>query len=477
MDLKVLALQAPALARLCMSLWVAVTLLTLPACESYVPQPLEPPAELRLLALRTEASIAVDQQLPWQRSWFPLETEVQFADGLTIGEANALALFYSPAVLKARAEARVASAQVLQAGLLSNPELFFGPRITTQDSEFISPGGISWELPLWGKRAAERDAAAALLTSRRLDAIEVELDTLARVREFFIRLGRLRREESVLAAVSTSSLQIVTWVEGLRSAGQVDAMVLFLARTERDEASAALEGVRIEAVRVRRELLAVLGLLPSTQANFIVDSATPAVPDLPVADSDAFLRLPALRAAEAAYASAEAALRLAISEQYPDIRFGPEFEDDRGDPSIGFGLGITLPLFDRNEGGIAAAEQLRRKAREHYRATLLRASHAEAEARDELAGIERLMEIHSQGAMQDADEAARVLEIRIRVGPTDIVEVLTAQRAIARARARMLELEEKAAIARLRAAVAGGLAFERPLPETPLPETNKEVEK
>ena len=69
----------------------------------------------------------------------------------------------------------------------------------------------------------------------------------------------------------------------------------------------------------------------------------------------------------AALASAEASLRLEISKQYPTIRFGPEFEDDRGEPTIGLGFGVTLPLFDRNKGNIAAAEESRQRARERMR--------------------------------------------------------------------------------------------------------------
>ena len=243
------------------SLRAAVALSTLSACVSYTPEPLVPPEELRLLVLRAEESVRVDDRGPWQASWFPLEAEVQLADGLTIGEANALALFYSPAVLAARAEARVAGAQVLQAGVLANPELFLGPRISTEDSQVIFPASIIWELPLWGKLDAERDLAGARLTEKRLDAIEVEIETLRKVRESFIRLGRLQRAEVVFAAVLASTKQIVTWVKGLRSAGEVDAVAHYLAQAERDEASVAQERVRIEAIRVRRELFSLIGLL------------------------------------------------------------------------------------------------------------------------------------------------------------------------------------------------------------------------
>ena len=50
---------------------------------------------------------------------------------------------------------------------------------------------------------------------------------------------------------------------------------------------------------------------------------------------------------------------------------------------MGAGVGVELPLFDRNRGGVAEAEQLREATRERLSNSLLRLSHAEAQARAE----------------------------------------------------------------------------------------------
>jgi outer membrane protein TolC len=127
------------------------------------------------------------------------------------------------------------------------------------------------------------------------------------------------------------------------------------------------------------------------------------------------------------------------------------------------GLQFNLPIFDRNRGGIAAAQEARLRAREQYGATLLRSAHEEAEARDELAAAGRLLQIHEAGALRDAELARQSLNTRLRTGNASVLEVLAAHRAIARSRVRALELEERIAIARLRAAVAGGFALQRPV--------------
>jgi cobalt-zinc-cadmium efflux system outer membrane protein len=65
----------------------------------------------------------------------------------------------------------------------------------------------------------------------------------------------------------------------------------------------------------------------------------------------------------AEYAAAESALHLEVAKQYPDIHFGPGYTYDTGTHKIAFGLaGITLPVFDQNQGGIAQAEAKRKEA-------------------------------------------------------------------------------------------------------------------
>lgn len=433
-----------------------------PACVSYAPAPLDPPMELRHLLDRPATTFEPTPVGPWSTQWFPVAAEVVPGDGLTLGEANALALFYSPAVRAARAEAGLAGAQVLQAGLLANPELFLGPRISTSDSELIFPAGISWTLLQWGARGAARDIAEARRAELVLRAIEVEIATLGQVRESYARFLRLQKAEEVLVAVATAGQRLVAWVEGLQRAGGVDAVRLFLARAERDEATIELEEVRRAAKTERRALFLLLGLLPNADVLPVLDATSSALPELPPASAQALLQQPSLKASEATYAAADATLRREIARQYPTLRLGPEFESDRGESSLGIGLGISLPLFDRNQGGIAAAELARTAARDHYRAALLAASHAEARAREDLDAAGRMLEIHNQGALPGADAAAQALAIRLEAGRADVIEILTAQRAIARVRTRALELEEQAVVARVRAAVAGGLAWERP---------------
>jgi hypothetical protein len=310
---------------------VSLALACAGSCVGYQAAPLDPTAELgELLARATRRPDPVPPG-PWPAAWFPLVGDVDLGDGLTLGEANALALLHAPAIVAARREAQVAGAQVLQAGLWRNPELFVGPRISTENSDLIFPAGLSWELPLWGVETGERDAATARRSAAELRALEVELATLGAVRELYARLASLREREAIATAGAEANERIVGWVEALRGAGGVDAVSAFLALAERDDSRLELEVVRTEHAAARRELHALLGLLPNAPVEPVLDPTALALPELAPADHAALLRHPALQAAEADYAVAEANLRREVARQYPEIRFGLEYESDRGE--------------------------------------------------------------------------------------------------------------------------------------------------
>jgi outer membrane protein TolC len=68
------------------------------------------------------------------------------------------------------------------------------------------------------------------------------------------------------------------------------------------------------------------------------------------------------------YEASQAALRLQIARQYPNINLGPGYEYDQGENKIGFKLAAELPVFYRNQGPIAEAKALRDEAAARFTA-------------------------------------------------------------------------------------------------------------
>jgi outer membrane protein, heavy metal efflux system len=71
----------------------------------------------------------------------------------------------------------------------------------------------------------------------------------------------------------------------------------------------------------------------------------------------------------AEYEAAEAALRLEVARQYPDLRLVPGYTYDQGDSKLKLGLAVEVPIFHRHEGPIAEASARRETAAARVRST------------------------------------------------------------------------------------------------------------
>jgi cobalt-zinc-cadmium efflux system outer membrane protein len=449
------------------SLVVGAYLLT--SCAGYSPLQVDPFQEIRKLEQRAAQPLQFEVPPRGNPSWIPLRATVDLGDGLDLPEANTLALSFSPEIRSARSEQNVAGAQLLRAGLLSNPELFLGPRISSGAGGLILPAGLSWELPLWGQREAEKILAQRKLTLAEARAASVELRVLAEVRAAFIRISTLTKTSAALEAQLAGSERVLQWTDALRQAGEIDGVTSYLAKLERDDARANLEILRVKLESTRRDLLETTGLLPDAEVPIQLDPEPALMPALPRPDRRRMLLHPQIVSALSEHETAEAALQFEISSQYPAISIGPEFESDQGDASLGAGAGIELPLFERNQGGIAEAAQRREATREKVSNALLKLTHAEAKARAEFQAKETILRNYSAGAMASALEARRALDLRLQAGQSNVLEVLAGLRSITSARVRELRLKQESAIACFSAAAAGAIVLDDP--------SNKDSEK
>lgn len=451
--------ERPLAIRACRDALPTCALLLASGCASYERLPLDGELVVAQLAERPTAELDVEAATDWLEDWFPFATNVRYDDGVTLAEANVLALLYSPRVRAARSEEGVSAALVVQSGVLSNPQLFLGPMFSTEGSSTIFPASLTWQLPLWGQVDAREESALADLSVAQLAVVDVELSALREVRAAFLRLERRRREVEAFDSVVSFSTQLVRWVEELGDAGEASPSTVYLVRAERDAALAALERARAMRIGARSRLLELLGLLPDAEIEFTTEGAN-VMPSLPEeSEGNELLRVPALRQAHASYEASEAALKLAVRQQYPSVRVGLQYEGDRGEPFLGPGLSLSLPLFDRNEGGIEAARRARELARQRYEAELLRVSHGAARSRASADAAESIVRAYREGSLRDADDALVALEQRLRLGHATALEAVATQSAVARSRARLLELEEQLYVSRFDLALASGHAF------------------
>jgi cobalt-zinc-cadmium efflux system outer membrane protein len=172
--------------------------------------------------------------------------------------------------------------------------------------------------------------------------------------------------------------------------------------------------------------------------------------------------------------AAERALRLEIAEQYPDLAFGPTLrtEVDESHELLGLPLGVELPLFSRNQQGVAEALGVRSEARARYEVACSRALAALEHARRALdLAIRRRADLES-GVLPQAQASVDLMRRALAAGSAGALDLLTAERSEQEVRLEVLAARraEHAAWAALEAAVGEPL---RELPgagrEAPVP--------
>jgi cobalt-zinc-cadmium efflux system outer membrane protein len=119
------------------------------------------------------------------------------------------------------------------------------------------------------------------------------------------------------------------------------------------------------------------GALDGVRMSFATLDTFPSPEQVAPSREQALLDRTDVLAALADYRASEAALRLQLARQYPDLDLGPGFS--RGytarelERSLTLGISLTLPIFNHNQGPIAEAEARRREAAANFNAVQARA--------------------------------------------------------------------------------------------------------
>ncbi len=156
---------------------------------------------------------------------------------------------------------------------------------------------------------------------------------------------------------------MVRLLEGQLQLGGVSGFVLTQARLALRQTRLALQDAaqRRDVTFARVASAVGLPVAALEGASFDLEELEALPPDPADADArrQALVNRADIRAALADYAAADAALRLEIARQYPDLRLGPGYQRDQTDNKWSLGLTLELPVFSRNRGPIAEAEARR----------------------------------------------------------------------------------------------------------------------
>ena len=353
--------------------WTPMLLLALAAgCAHYEPQPLVPDG----LARNFEARSFTDAGLLRYVGQHAAAGSSR-VDGWNLSTLTLAAFYFNPDLDVARARWGSVKAAEVTAGQRPNPVLQLPFGYNSSAAAGTSPYlyGLALDIPIEtaGKRGY-RVARAEQLSDAALAQIGVAAwQVRNRLRNALLDLYAADREGVILRQQESLQQRILTLMEQRLSLGAAAGPDVALARANwaRSQIGTAQAASRVQAARaaMASAIGVPLDALDKLAIGFdTFDQAPPGEPDADVR-RQAVLNRADLRAALATYEASQAALQLEIARQYPDIHIGPGYTFDAGQNKFSLSVsGISLPVFNRNEGPIGEAQARRKEAAAQFTA-------------------------------------------------------------------------------------------------------------
>lgn len=317
----------------------------------------------------------------------PSETDAVNDDAILLApaDAEATALLFNLDLRRRRAEAGVAEATAMHAGLWPDPVV--GLELTRLLQSVGNPtelfGTVGLTLPISGRLEIEKQRLGRAHAAVLVEIEALEWRTRLAVRDSWTRWSALAAETETTTRLLDAMDDLLTIVEALQNAGEfsrVEARLFHLARLQAEIERTDLRAAR-DAARI--QLLGLIGLPPDAPVRLqpiTFDRAAPATTtDL---DLDLDLRAaPDIRIALAAYDLAESTLEQEIREQYPDLGVMPGYGTRDGVRQFSIGLSLPIPILNANRQAIETAIAGRDAARVRVELALERTTIALAAAR------------------------------------------------------------------------------------------------
>lgn len=189
-----------------------------------------------------------------------------------------------------------------------------------------------------------------------------------------------------------------------------------------------------EGNQARAELRVLLGLSPTVDLLLTTElDYHPVEPDIVVLRQLALDTRPDIRMKRLVQSQRMADLRLAKAYRIPDITAGagialqgPQGPDNQR--QLGFSLGVPLPLFNRNQGGIAQAEVSIQVADADLQKAVVQVENDVEIAYRNLLESRRLVETYRGGVLEDARLTLTIVEKAYERGGATIIDLLDAAR-------------------------------------------------
>lgn len=300
-----------------------------------------------------------------------------------LDDAQKLAAANNPTLRQATAEIAAAAARKQQAGLYPNPVVGY----TADEIRGGSTGGgkqgffVQQNIVTGGKLARARDVYQSERDLATIEAEEQKLRVGSAVKSAYFRVLAAQELLETQKGIARIDQEFATVQRQLRNTGQADETEVLSAEIRSERSRIAVRLQENSLIEDWRMLAAVIGT-PDLPLAVVSGDLEHGWPDL---KEDELLtafteKSPAARIAQTATQREAALLNLAKRQSIPDLqlRGGLEYNNEPisgGSRAIGWQgiaeVGVQIPIFNRNQGSVAAAtSELDRARAEQQRVAL-----------------------------------------------------------------------------------------------------------
>ncbi|MBI3811224.1 MAG: TolC family protein [Nitrospirae bacterium] len=369
----------------------------------------------------------------------PFFSSVALADDkpLRMTLADALEFFQRQnlELVAERFQVEASRADVLTAGLLPNPQLsingtFINPRADQLAGSQFS-ARLDYLIETAGKRRLRHEAAEAGARAREQQFIDVTRQLIMEVKQAFYSV-LLAREHLTLAKENLERFEEILRVNTIRfERGGISEAELIKTRLQKLDFQNDMIAATLELQSAKSDLKGFLALPPTKEIEAVGEMRQrPDFPSLSSLQERALLHRSDFLSQEEQVHQNESQLKLAQAQRTPDFTVGAEYDAIAPDyhPSVGAGISIPLPFFNRNQGEIQKADRMVKSSQTQLeqirQKVLLEVERAYQEVTQNLS----LINAFESGLLRDAQESQGIVENAYQKGGAALLDLLDAER-------------------------------------------------
>jgi cobalt-zinc-cadmium efflux system outer membrane protein len=371
----------------------------------------------------------------------PAATPVASVTHLSMDDAVRLALARNPSIAAQRLDVDASKADEITAGLKPNPSVSFGadglalfsPRRLTPSflgNDVSYSGTLDYTFERGGKRDRRMTVAADTTNVTAQNVLDAERQLRFDTRQAFINV-LLAKASSDLAADNLQSFSQVVDINQQRvQAGDIAEADFYRISLQKLAFQQDVSAAAVALVQAKAALRQLVGY-ESVADTFDVDGTLTYAPETATLDDlkqAALATRPDLAAAERAASLARDAAALERANRARDVGGELSYTHTGPDNAIGVGVGIDLPIHDRNQGNIAHADVAVRQAEVTVAATRTAVLTDVVNAYAAFQTSRDVVELFQSGYLDQAQQSLDISRYVYQQGSGTLLDLLDAER-------------------------------------------------